>query len=366
MQALKGIETALAKMRADTANTSISLIIKDTGSDSEKAAAGMEELVQEQVAAVIGPIVAAQSAATIAQQNGVPIITITLKDKITEIGDYVFRNFLTHSMQVEALVTFAAEEMGIQNFAILYPQEKYGSTFMNLFWDQVILHGGNVVGVEAYDPSHTDFAAPIKKLVGLYYDIPKDLRPEPEIPPEPPQPSEIKRRGSDEEELDPIIDFDAVFIPDAPNKAGLIIPQLAFYDIEGITLLGTNLWHSPKLIEMAKDYIQEAIIPDGFFADSTNRLVQAFVHRYESMYGQKPGFVAATTYDTAMILFELVSDSTIRSRNALKTRLANLTQFQGVTGVTSFDETGEVHKQVSLLRVQGGKFIEIEKGPAWD
>ena len=358
MQALKGIETALAKNRMETGVNTIQLIIKDTGSDSDKAAAGMEELVKAQVAAIIGPIVTAQTAAAIAQKNGVPIVTITQKDKITHIGDYVFRNFLTPTMQVQALVTFATEEMGIQNYAILYPQEKYGRTFMNLFWDEVIQHGGNVVGVEAYDPTHTDFAAPIKKLVGLYYDIPEDLKPEKE--PEEPKPEEVKRRGNDEEELDPILDFEAVFIPDAPNKAGLIIPQLAFYDIEGVTLLGTNLWHSPKLIEMAKDYVQEAVISDGFFANSTNLLVQSFVERYESMYRQKPGFVAATTYDTALILFDLVSDPAIRSRNALKHRLLNLEPYQGVTGLTTFDESGEVHKQLSLLRVDGEKFVEID------
>ena len=94
-----------------------------------------------------------------------------------------------------------------------------------------------VVGVESYDPSQTDFAEPIKKLVGQYYDTPWDLK---DIV-RPPQDSdtvagkeqEISRgdRGRrDDEGPEAIVDFDAIFIPDAPAKAGLIVPQLAYYD----------------------------------------------------------------------------------------------------------------------------------------
>jgi branched-chain amino acid transport system substrate-binding protein len=66
-------------------------------------------------------------------------------------------------------------ELGASRFAILYPEENYGSRYMNLFWDQVVEHGGVVNGVEAYDPGGTDFAKPIKKLAGIFYDVPADL-----------------------------------------------------------------------------------------------------------------------------------------------------------------------------------------------
>ena len=52
------------------------------------------------------------------------------------------------------------------------------------------------------------------------------------------------------------MDFDAVFIPDTYNMVGLIAPQLRFYGIEDVLLLGTNLWHSGHLMEMARKYVQ--------------------------------------------------------------------------------------------------------------
>jgi ABC-type branched-subunit amino acid transport system substrate-binding protein/predicted negative regulator of RcsB-dependent stress response len=366
-RALKGIELAFSQFNSQGIDPPVSLIVKNTGADPEKAAAAVQDLIDEKVAAIIGPMVKAETAATLAQLNGIPIITVTQKDNITEIGDYVFRNFLTPKMQVETIVSYAAEELGLRTFAILYPEEKYGTTFMNLFWDEVIAHGGEVVGLESYNPSHTDFADPIKKLVGLYYEVPEDLK-ESLMPPvdnedqydEETLDEEAKTDEQEEEEPQAIVDFEAVFIPDEPNKAGLIIPQLAFYDVEDVYLLGTNLWHSDKLIEMAKEYVQEALLADGFYSESKSKRVRNFVRIFEETYGAKPGFIEATTYDSAVILFQLVSRPDIRSRNALKNELLNLRDFPGVTGLTSFDPSGDVQKQLSLFRIKGSRFVELE------
>jgi ABC-type branched-subunit amino acid transport system substrate-binding protein/predicted negative regulator of RcsB-dependent stress response len=381
--ALKGIEFALAQHNSQPENEPIQLVIKDTASDSNRVIMAVGELVQERVAAIIGPMVSADYAAAIAQENQIPIITITLKEKVTQIGDNVFRNFLTPEMQVKRIVSYVADTLGVKNFAILYPEEKYGSTFMNLFWDEVINHGSRVVGVESYDPKHTDFATPIKKLVGLYYEVPEDLkdvvRPpveESEIPAE--QDNDLKpgsgvahaaesaeavdedAQEDKEEEPEAIVDFEAIFIPDAPSKAGLIVPQLAFYDVEEVYLLGTNVWHNSELVKMAKDYVQGAIMPDGFYAGSRSIRVIKFVNQFESAYGEKPGVFEATTYDTASMLFEIVNRPDVLSRHAIKNELLNIRDYPGVTGLTSFDDNGEAHKQMSLLQIYGSRFVELE------
>lgn len=360
--ALKGIELALMQANSKGMDPPIELVIKDTGSNHEKAVEAVQALAEAKVAAIIGPIVTAETAAIAAQDNDIPIITVTQKDSITEIGDHVFRNFLTPEMQVKTIVSYATEELELKKFAILYPDEKYGRTFMNLFWDEVLNYGGQVVGLESYNPKHTDFAAPIKKLVGLYYEIPEDLKPEPEEVEDMDEQKDQNDSGEKkEEEPKAIIQFDAVFIPDSPNKAGLIIPQLAYYDVEDVYLLGTNIWHSPRLIEMARDYVQGAIMADGFFAESKAGNVKKFVMEFEGAYGKKPGFIEATTYDTARMLFKVITDPDVRSRNAIKTGLLDMKEFNGVTGMTSFQDNGDVWKKLRLLRVDGKKFIELKQ-----
>ncbi len=375
LKALKGIELAQAQFSSQSGNPPLNIIIKDTGADPDKTIAALEELYREQVAAIIGPIVTSEIAAREAQQMGIPIITLTQKDNIPEIGDKVFRNFITPKMQVRTLTSFAVESLGLLRFAILYPDETYGITFMNLFWDELLDRGGQVVAVESYKPEQTDFSDSIKKLVGLYYEIPEDLRPETEeamADDQEQQPGgsqeqetgENRRkgaRGADEEDKpQAIVDFDAIFIPDSPGKAGLIVPQLAYYDIKDVYILGTNLWHSDSLIKIADQYVQGAIMPDGFFADSPSPRVRKFVQEFEETYQESPDFIEAIVYDTAMILFNVASREHIRYRSEIRDELLNLVDFPGVTGLTSFDKNGDAQKRLYLLRVKGKKFVEIE------
>ncbi len=339
-KALNGVELALNKFSSQNSSACINIIIKDTESDPVKTVRAVKELLNEKVAAIIGPVIMAEPAAREAQDNGVPIITLTQRDNITSIGDWVFRNFITPVAQVKALVSYAVQDLNFTRFAILYPDENYGKTFMNLFWDEVIAFGGRVAGVESYNSAHTDFSDSIKKLVGLYYDE-----------------NIIEEK---QEKTEAIVDFDAVFIPDAPKKAGLIIPQLAFYDVIDIYLLGTNLWHSDSLIEMAREYVQDAIMPDGFFVESASEEVTDFVKNFHNTFQRKPEYIEAVAYDTAVILFQTVSSPDIRFRSDLKNKLKTFNDFPGVTGLTSFDNSGEVRKKLYLLQIKGNGFVELK------
>jgi ABC-type branched-subunit amino acid transport system substrate-binding protein len=228
--------------------------------------------------------------------------------------------------------------------------------------------GGEVVGVQPYKPAQTDFTDPIKKLVGLYFEIPEDLKMEIGIAAAQKEGEafgqadneNLENKVEEEEEPEPIVDFEAIFIPDSPGKAGQIVPQLAYFDIKDVYLLGTNLWHSDSLIKIAHQYVQGAVMPDGFFAESTSPTVQDFVKVFEDTYQEKPGFIEAVVYDSAMMLFHVVSRPHVRYRSDIRDELFNLENFQGVTGLTRFDETGEVQKKLHLLRIKGRRFVELE------
>lgn len=397
-QALEGIEFALARFSRQRGISSVRIIVKDTASDPLAAQKGLYELADSNVSAIIGPIATAENISIQAQELRIPIITLTQKAGIPDNKDYVFRNFLTPRQQIKTLVDYVVGSLESKKFAILYPDENYGEIYMNLFWDEVLEAGGKIVGVEAYDPKKTHFAGPIKKLVGLYYDIPEDLIKEPSLIPlvyndsEYLEPQDLRpdvsdvlnvyevggwqdelneliqvsqlaaaRKIEEEEGPEPIVDFDAVFIPDSPNKAGLIIPQLVYYDVKDVTLLGTNLWHSDKLIDMAKYDIQGAILPEGFFEKSTAEHVHRFVSGFKYIYGHSPGFIEAVSYDTAWILFDLVSRSDIRFRAQVKRELLAMAPYVGVTGTTVFDPNGEAEKDIYLLKVHGRRFTEIPK-----
>ncbi|NOY69624.1 MAG: ABC transporter substrate-binding protein [Deltaproteobacteria bacterium] len=395
-KALRGAELAVAEAGKRYAmKPPPGIFVYDSAADPTTARKAVKALSDKRVAAIMGPIVTAEDAADAAQAEGVPIITLTQKPGIAEKGDMVFRNFLTPEMQVEGQVSYTSEILGLKRYAILYPDEAYGKTFMNLFWDAVIRHGGEIVGVEPYNPRRTDFSRPIKKLVGLYYTLPADLKKSPvedfatedflmnETPVcriffdgidqlvkavaerQPPPGWEEDEYGAaaaggrKENKKEPIIDFDAVFIPDGPKKAGLIIPQLRYYDINDVFLMGTNLWHSPELIKIARYQIKKAVIPEGFFANSRRKNVVSFVGAFKKTFGYQPGFIEAVSYDSAMILFETLARPEIEYRTALRAAMINMPAFEGVTGKTMFDENGDAKKSIYLLKTRRGSFREI-------
>ncbi len=397
-KALQGIELALNEYHRVNGEEPINFIVKDTSSDPFQAVQAVRELDEANVSAIIGPIISAEPAAMEAQSRGIPIILFTQKDNITRLGEFVFRNFITPRMQTRPMAVYAVKKMGLNRFAILYPDENYGNTYMNLFWDEVLSLGGAVVGVESYDPMDTDFANPIKKLVGLYYKVPKELEitfeftPEEAVNPDPmaktttdmfafipdetktipelffwgfPQPlgplaDDVVRGRKRDDALEPIVDFDALFIPDAAKKAGLITPQLAYYDIEDVVLIGTNLWHSQQLISMSQDYIQNAVLTDGFFSESKDPKVRAFLENFQGTFDEKPGFIEAVAYDSAKILLQTLVNPHIRFKSHLKDELLNLIDFPGVTGSTSFDYKGDAIRDPYILRVKRRSFESLQ------
>jgi len=396
VKALRGIELAFFRHVRSGSKPDIRLMVKDTKADPFRTVAAIREMDKANVAVIIGPMVMSEPAALEAQARNIPILTFTQKDNITAAGTFVFRNFITPRMQARTLATFAVSSLGIQRFAVLYPEERYGSTYMNLFWDAIQDKGAKIAAIESYDPELTDFAVPIKKLVGLYYKVPKHLEFEFEIIPEdespwwlntfnpramvPYFPNDLKivdalyvtipdkapgpvataadRGRGEEEELKPVVDFQAVFIPDAPSKAGLIIPQLAFHDIDDVYLLGTNLWHSNTLIEMSRQYVQNAVITEGFSPDSSQIQVKRFVDTFAYVFGEAPGFIEAITFDSASLLFQALGTPGIRFKGQIKDEMLNLVDYPGVTGTTHFDYSGDAVKTPLVLKVEAGRFVE--------
>ncbi|AOY57926.1 MULTISPECIES: penicillin-binding protein activator [Desulfococcus] len=315
-KALQGIELALNHAGLGEA---IDIRIEDTASDSNRAADAVLEMARENVTAIIGPINTAKAAALKAQDAQIPIVVLTQKPDITKIGDYVFRNFMTPQMQVQALVTYAMQMMGIQKFAILHPREKYGQVFLEAFQRELQAYAGKLVTVQSYGVKDSDFSAVIGRL---------------------------RRHG----------DIEALFIPDGADKAGLIIPQLTYHGFSNVQLLGTNLWHSEKLIRTAGRFAQGAIFTDIFYSASPSPEVQVFVRNFRTRFGESPGFIEALAYDTTLMIIEALHAAKGGGGPAVRRSISQIRHFTGATGETRFDDTGDAVKKLQILKIEGSRF----------
>jgi ABC-type branched-subunit amino acid transport system substrate-binding protein len=332
----------------------VELVIRDTGGEADKAVSELEDLVHgEDALGVIGPLSSKVAAAVSkeAQVLGIPTIVLSQREGIPLEGAMVFRNFITPSREVRTLVSKVVEDFDFRRFAVLCPENAYGRHLLDLFREEVERQGGVVTVVEFYREEETDFARQIKKMVGLHGPRPRAAGQSRKAP----RPPEQEENEIEPEDSQPIVDFDAVFIPDSSQRVIMIAPQLPYHDVKGVVLLGTSLWQSPELLTLAGDYLQGAIFPTGFFPESEDPAVVSFREGYTGVFGSEPGVLAATGYDTVRFLAWVLSRGPVRSRGDLQRALTDAPALAGVTGALSFDETGETLREPFLLTVSGNR-----------
>ena len=344
-QALKGVELAQNQFIAAHPDAQLTVLIKDTGSDPNKTVAAVKELADAGVAAIIGPVATADIAAQEAQKHGIPIITLTQKPDITQIGDRVFRNFMTYEAQANAIASFAIQKLGLHRFGVLYPDEPYGINFKTLFQDKIAAAGGEIVLAESYNSTQTDFRDILKSFTSSRNTGTSASQ---NIP---------SATGTDAS-ANSGAGIEALFIPEAPSKLSVIAPQLPLANLQSVVLLGTNLWHSSKLMHMAGPSLQGAIVPDGFFVDSISDNVQQFVRSFRDAFTEAPDYIEAVSYDTAMMMFQIVSNPDMQFRSSIVTALLDPAGYHGVTGDFRFDKNREVEKKLYLLQIKGDRFVE--------
>ena len=357
-EVLKGIELGMDIFSSTGEGSDLEVVLKDTQGDPQRAAILLEALVREDhVIAAIGPLRSqcAEAVVPVAEALEVPLITLCQKQDITEKGRMIFRNFMTPTREIESLVHVAMDRLSLKRFAIMYPDNHYGRFYMKLFWDKVEELGGEIRAAESYDPKQTDFAEQIKRMVGRYYPRPDEVV----------ERIRLTRLPLEEEseldptENDPIVDFEAVFIPDSAERVAMIAPQLVYHDVLDIWLLGTSVWQSPRLIPLAGDYLQGAIFTSGFFPDAEEDSVRQFVERYRTDYESEPGLLAATGYDTIRLLKGVILHGQVQTRRQFLEALSDWPEYSGVTGPISFDITGEVKKSPFLLTVLGKRLVRF-------
>ncbi len=335
------------------------VLVRDTHGEPEHARRLVRELAAEGARAIVGPMRSAEAAeaAAQAQEERVPLLVLSNRE-LEGTHDYAFRLGSAATEQARLLVAYARRALDAQRFAILYPRDRFGTAYKDAFWEAVEAEGGRVVGSEAYAPGAVDLQAEIKKLVGLAYLTPaeKTLLAERDRLRRNPVANRARLAQPDLANLPPHVDFDALFVPDAAESAGLILPQLHFFDVRGVAFLGPHEWDSPKLLEIAGPAAEGAVFVSAFDPRSDKPGVQEFVMRFEEAYGEAPRVEAAEAYDAARMLRALVEGSDSPSPEQLRGELFVVRDFIGVTGISGFGEHGEPRKQLQLTRVTRGRF----------
>ncbi len=346
---LKGIQLAVNTYNVREPDNRIELIVKDTEGLPEKAAAGLGELAAKNVVAVIGPVTTREeeTIAPLLDKRQIPVIRpAASRAGFAVKSPWIFRNALTIDSQADAIAQYA-RGLNLRKFVILYPDDPYGRDLARQF-----VHGlarnAEIVANMPYIPETKDFGSVIRKIMEI------DLR------------SRKIQIPDDDAERKKLLDaytpgFDALYLPGYAERVGLLIPQLAFYNITGKVLLGSDNWHARDIIDRAGRYADGAVFPDGFFPESADPAVKSFVDAYRSAYQEDPDILSAQAYDAAMMVFALLKEHK-DTPLAIRDGLLALRDYPGISGSTTFAGSNEAQKKLFLIRIEDGNFTLVSGG----
>ncbi len=326
------------------------------------------------VVGIIGPLLSdeVKIAGEVARQYQIPIFSPTASTQgLVDMNPYTFRNALTREIQAKFLAEYSINTLHLRRFAVLHPFEPFGLELKDIFINEVEALGGEVVTVSGYERSQNDFKNQILQLGGVEDDeLIKIAR---EI---------LLNNGQMKDFSDtsllsrPIVDmghwsennveklkvslelsYDAIFIPGVYDKVGLIIPQLAFYNVTNVTLLGANGWNSPELVKMGGKHLETDYFVDGYYPDSHQSEVRQFVQEFKTNFGEEPVYLSAQAFDAANIFIKIIragADNRIKMWENLKI----VKNFPGVTGKTTLLPSGDSEKNIFALTIKRKKIVQ--------
>jgi len=370
---LQGIQLAINDLSARD-KSRLELVVKDSGLGREVVQV-VEELAQDpNVIGIIGPVLTedVESVIPIIEKYQLPIFTPTASTPgLADKSPYIFRNALTKGLQARYLARHAVNELNLYRFVVMYPTAAYGETMRKVFEDEVRSFGGRIVESISYERTQTDFKKQILQIGGMADDrLKAKIQRHIKRGTQPPPLNDwgVKSRplvegglyADDKVEALKValeLNYDAIFIPGYYDKVRLIVPQLAFYNIENILLMGGNGWHSRELVDAARNYLKTVLFVDGFYVNSQNERTVKFVDMFLSTFGQNPTIHSAQSYDAANIFVKIIKERAFNRLDVLE-KLRSLKDFPGVSGDTSILPSGDSFKSLVKLTVKEGDIAE--------
>jgi branched-chain amino acid transport system substrate-binding protein len=303
----------------------VELKVRDTGSDPARAAAAVDELAKDGVAAlVVTPDrVEAQSAVPRAEALGVPCLE--LAPDSTRRGDSTFKLVRESDARARALAQLAKRQ-GARSVAVLAPDSAYGRAMATAFVDEARRLGMRIGGDLRYPETATTFIEPVKRL----------------------------QQGSPE----------VIFVPAPASQLSLIAPQLA---ASGVTLMpGEKLTGrsrfarlyatadgiNDRFLTSTAKYLEGAILAPVFYPDTGDPRAAAFLDRYHAAYGEEPSSLDALAFD-AVRAARVAIEHADGDRAALANALSHLGE-NGLTGELAFAAGGDRAGAPPLYVVENG------------
>lgn len=298
----------------------LALLVEDSASDPEQAAAKLDGLYSADVVAAVGGATGAEAQTMIEvarHKERVLVSPTALGGASSEPCRYVFRLHPSATREADKMGSFALLELDLESSVILAPKGTEGTDLVGAFRTQ-FERGGQVLEVVEYTPAEGAAADAVNTA--------------------------LARRPQ------------AVYlaVSEADPAARELVRELDRRHYRG-AVLTTSAFAAPGVVPESGHAGEGLILSHGSFDLAGDEPeVTEFVKAYRAEYGETPDAYAAYGYDALMVLARALVDEDASPYQLWK-GLKGLSEYRGVTGFIQFDEQGDVGQYPRVFVVRGGK-----------
>lgn len=304
----------------------IKLIVEDDEGKPEKGISAVKKLIEKDNAiAVLGSPLSPVNLAAMkeTQKAGVPhIVTSAGNPKITEQDNpYVVRVVPKDTAIASAVATYLVTERLMTKIAILHSSDEYGIGGAEAAQKTLELLGKPAVAVEMFNTGDKDFT---------------------------PQLTNIKKAGAE-----------AIIFWGYYTEGAIVAKQNNSLGVNALVIGGTGL-NNPKFLELAGDDAEGILFGSPFVASDAS--IQDYVNKYQAKYNTLPDMTGACGYDAAQLIVAAIQ-AVGTDKEAINQWLHQVRDFQGVTGVLTADENGDLNDKVKVIAIHKDGSQTIEWDP---
>jgi branched-chain amino acid transport system substrate-binding protein len=316
-----GVNQALAEINAagGVLGKPLQVVVEDDLGDNPNGATNAVNRLMKvhKVQAMLGPNWSVAQMATQKHYCDGSIVSVTGASgvPVTAAGcKYVVRIRANDTLQGQALVTYAKQNLKLDRIGVVHVNDDYGKGGADRVVKALEAQGLKPVGVEGHNPEDKDFSAQLGRLA---------------------------KAGAQ-----------MVIIWTHDQESALIVRQARQLGLP-FRFAGSTAVSQPIFLKLAGDASEGVISPSDYVASNPEPLVQAFAKKYEASYKTESELYAATYYDATHMLAKAINLAGSTEPARLREAFGRV-QHTGVLGSYRCEANGDCNHQVHMVEIVKG------------
>ena len=328
-----GVDYAVEEINAagGVMGKQIEFIWRDDQGDPAYAVSMYNQLVGEDIVALVGAVTTAPTIAVFSEaaKTGMPSITASASAyEVTNAGNNLFRACFLDPYQAGIAAQFIKENLGAETVGIIYDNANdYTLGLYEAFIAKAEEIGLEVVATEVGVAGQADYSAQISKL--------SDAEP------------------------------DAIYAAEYAQELAVMLPQIFDAGLDETPLVGPDGFSGVDS-QVGEDVglLANCYYTSAFSLDSTDEVAKAFIDGFTAKTGAAPTLFNALGYDAMKIMAAAIDAAGSTDKDAIVAAL-DATDIDGATGHMTFDDHNDPIKSVFVISFtdEGKEALETVVNP---